>query len=352
MSENNNVTERLLNIMSQFDDEYFVRCENDMKFPIEVFDKFKENKFMTLFLTEELGGKGLSLSKYHEFQEILCKYSINVGFIYNQHVAFLKYLTSFNDIPKDILEDIIKEQILCGIGLSEINGVAFQSKTEFSEKIITKKAVTSCDYAKYTLVNTLQDGQEVFNIMPRSSIVESSNYFYDSLNASNTKLCKYDIELSISSVLDIGQNFLKTNIFPWASVFAITALNATITYINNELKEMINYTFIEQKQMYVYENEAIRTLYMELNYKKEVINLLHNNTDFGDIVDILKTRVKVTIEFRDYLAKYEKFQSMKTFLKNSTINLKINEARGISYLSPSVFEINTILSNMEFNIIK
>lgn len=340
-------------ILSNYNSEYYISKNVEGDFLTDIINEFRKKKLLTIFLDKNYGGEGLALYDYNKFIRLISKYDTGLALIYNQHVGFLKYFETFKLCDDKLLKLINNEQILCTLALSEIDGEGFFSNTNLNEQNnkVKKKAVTSAKIANLYMVNAIENGCENLYIADKNAIIAEKFFSMAGLNNTATFELEFDVSNYYYKNIDDNLKRLATKVIPWTSTFIIVSIFNLIDNSCRILSDRIEFKYDKKTDKYLYENEAIRLDYYKLNLLSKITK---KNSFYNQDINlecILEDRINQIYIARKFLSKLEKFMSLTTFKNDSLILYYLNCIKGLTYISPSVFEISNSISKKEFGIL-
>lgn len=100
-----------------------VEVDRDARFPTEAFDAFKACKLLSVYVPQDLGGMGLSMTQVCKLCEVLGGYCASTAMIFAMHqiqVACIVHHCEGSDFFKDFLKELSQKQYILASATTEL----------------------------------------------------------------------------------------------------------------------------------------------------------------------------------------------------------------------------------------
>lgn len=97
--------------------------DREARFPVEAFDAFKENKLLSAYVSQELGGMGLSMTEVCKICELLGRYCASTAMVYAMHqiqVACIAHHCGESEYFQNFLRELVEKQYLLASATTEL----------------------------------------------------------------------------------------------------------------------------------------------------------------------------------------------------------------------------------------
>lgn len=149
-------------IAREYIDPYAKAIDEEMRFPVELFDALKKTDLLKLIIPQEQGGLGCGLIEHEEICRAFAQSCASAGLCYMMHnVALFSILGNGPEVMKqEVVRDIMENGEFTALAFSEFGtGTNFFVSTldvkDMGDKVVIngrKSMVTSATYAKYYLI--------------------------------------------------------------------------------------------------------------------------------------------------------------------------------------------------------